>query len=134
MAISDVKTAIATAINTALSIKCYKSIPSIIAELPCAYIVTGEGNYVVNIPMTKSERIFGIFLLFARAEALEDAQARLDAYLLPTGTASMKVAIEATVLSTYGDFLRVISDTGVVPIVHNDISYIGCRWRVSVLI
>ena len=134
MAISDIKTALGSAISTALGVRCYTSVPSVIAELPCSYIQTGEANYIINLPQSKSERIFEVSLLFAKAEALEGIQASLDVYLLPTSTTSMKKAIEGTSLSTYADFLRVVSDTGPLAITHNEQSYIGCKWRVSILI
>ena len=68
MAISDIKTAIATAINTVLGVKCYTSIPSMIAELPCAFIRTADADYNITLPVGNLERILEISLLFARAE------------------------------------------------------------------
>mgnify|MGYP001593289656 FL=1 len=134
MAISDIKTAISSAVSTALGVRCYTSVPSVIAELPCAYIQTGAGNHNINLPGNKSTRSFIVSLIFAKAEALEGIQAKLDTYLLPTGTGSMLVAIEGTSLSSYADFLNVDSDTGPIEIPFADVSYLGCRWTVKVMI
>lgn len=131
--ISDVKTAIKTAIEGALSIRCHTSIPVVFTP-PCAYLQTGPANYQIVFGTTKSERTIIVTLLIARAEDLESAQAKVDAYLMPTGASSMKLAIEQTTLSSYGDFVRVVDDTGVIPLTFNQTEYIGCRWHVVVMI
>ncbi len=134
MAISDIKTAMASAINTALSIKCYTSAPSVIAELPCAYILPRRGDYKVTLPMSNIIIEFEVVLFVGKMADLGDAQATLDGYLLPTGTGSMKAAIEATALSTNASFLRVegFSDYG--GMTYSGTEYLGARWQVTIVI
>lgn len=134
MSIAGVKTTIQTSIQTVFpGLQCFTGFPSAFTP-PCVYIMTGPVTYNVQLMQTKQERTFEITLVVARAEALEDAQAKVEAYLLPTGTTSMQVAIQNASVSTDADFIRAVEDTGVIPLTINATEYIGCKWKAKVMI
>ncbi len=135
MSISGIKTAMQTAIENALTgVKCYVGAPSVIGQLPCVYIIPRRGDYLINMPMGKIQVDFDIVLLLQRGDSLENVQDKLDTYILPSGTGSMKAAIEATALNTNADFLRVTGFSDYGGLTFSDTQYIGCKWQVSVMI
>ena len=133
MTIAGIKSAIKTAIESNLSgIPCYTSVPGS-PEIPCAFITPRSGSYLINFPLSKAQLLFDVTLLFAKGDLLENVQDKIDTYLLPTGTGSMKAAIAAANLSGHADWLRVESfDYG--GYTFSGVEYLGIKWHVQVMI
>lgn len=133
MSIVNIKTAIKTSIESALSIKCYTSVQAS-PNPPCAYILPKSGDYKVTLPMQKMQLELDVVLLLQRGDSLEDVQDTMDTYLLPTGSGSMKAAIDAAILSTDANFLRVngFSEYGVIEF--GGVTFLGCKWHITVII
>jgi hypothetical protein len=133
MSINGVKTAIKTAIEANLTgIPCYTSVPGS-PEIPCAFITPRTGNYLINWPQGKVQIAFDVTLLLAKGDLIENVQDVLDTYLLPTGTNSMKAALELADLTGHADWLRVESfDYG--GYTYSGVEYLGAKWHVQVMI
>ena len=133
MSINGIKTAIKTAIEANLTgIPCYTSVPGS-PEIPCAFITPRTGNYLINWPLGKVQIHFEVTLLFAKGDLLENVQDKLDTYLLPSGSGSMKAAIEAADLTNNADWLRVETfDYG--GYTYSGVEYLGAKWHVQVMI
>jgi hypothetical protein len=138
MSVANIKSAMSSAITNAFSnISCYTSIPSVTSPTvskPSVIIRTGDGNYLINMPLGKVERTFYVDLIVQKGGTIEDAQIALDTYLMPTTNTSMKVAIMATNTSTNADWVRVQSDTGLIALQYGDVTYMGCTWTVKAMI
>ena len=135
--ISDVKAAIQTAIQTNITapdgntIACYTSVPGS-PTAPCFFVVPKTGTYLTNMPNNKVQIEFEVMLLLSKGNALENVQDQLDAYLLPTGTNSVKAAL-VSVPTTYMDWLRVtgFEYSG---FTFSGTEYLGAKWHVIVMI
>ena len=131
--ISDIKQAIQTAIQNNLGITCYTSVIGA-PNPPCAYILPRSGDYLINFPLGKAQIELDVILLLQRGDVLENVQDKLDTYLLPVGTGSMKAAIQQADLSNIADWLRVNSFSDYGGLTFGDTAFIGCKWHVSVMI
>jgi hypothetical protein len=133
MSISGIKTAIKTAIEANLTgIPCYTRVPGS-PEIPCAFVVPKTGSYLINFPGSKVQVEFDVTLLLAKGDLLENVQDKLDTYLLPTGTGSMKAAIMATACAGNADWVRVTGfDYG--GFTFSGVEYLGAKWHVQVMI
>lgn len=133
MSISNIKLAIKEAIEANLpGLACYTSVIGAPSP-PCVYILPRHGDYLIQLPGSKVQVEFEITLLLSKGDALENVQDKLDTYLLPIGSGSMRAALMATNLTGNADWLRVVSfDYG--SYTFSGVEYLGAKWHVQVMI
>lgn len=93
MNVNDVRDAIATQLRTITGLRATSFVPSKI-EPPTAIVSIGAGSYDDTFTGSMTAE-FGVLVLVARADD-RSAQKRLDDYISPTGTTSVKACIDST--------------------------------------
>lgn len=114
-------------------LNCYDRIPGRID--PPAFVVGMPDPLEYNLTYgpTAGTWLFPARLYVARVD-LDNAQTLLDQYIAPTGSMSVKQALEATAVDACWDAITVLSvgDFGEYTIAN--IAYLGCQFQVEVIV
>lgn len=132
MSISSIRTALKTELNKISGMHVYEKVPEKIEQFPACIISPKKGDY--NQQSTESFAItMTVTLLISRWGEIKEAQDKLDSFLMPTGTDSVKAAIEA---SGAGDIVYVASfeDYGGIQFVPGGDVYLGCHFPVTIVV
>ena len=131
--LTGIRQGIGTALESITSLTVKDYVPDSI-EPPTAVVGVVE-NIVYDSTMARGSDTYTIpiFLYVSRVDA-QDSQETLDAYLAPTGSSSIKQAVESdTSLGGACDSVRVVEadNYGVYNI--NNINYIGVEFEVEII-
>ena len=102
-------------------------------EVPCVQVGLPETvSYEVTFGKAKAAYTIPIRLYASRYDP-EEGTASLDSYILPTGSLSIKYAVEAAGATSGWDFCNVSEahDFGAYTI--GDIDYLGCEFTVEIV-
>ncbi len=133
MSISGLRDNIKTALETISGLRAYDTVPDNL-EVPCVFVRPSNGSYdevasaAVWIPR------FEVTLLVARIGDVGESQDALDSYIEPTGTNSIKAAVEAGTYTGNASDVRVTGFRDYGGLVFGGVTYIGVKFDVSVLI
>ena len=131
--LTGIRQGIGTALESITSLTVKDYVPDSI-EPPTAVVGVVE-NIVYDSTMARGSDTYTIpiFLYVSRVDA-QDSQETLDAYLAPTGSSSIKQAVESdTSLGGVCDSVRVVEadNYGVYNI--NNINYLGVEFEVEII-
>ena len=124
MSITNIRTAIASAVNS--TIHCTAVMPTIINP-PCAFPVPKSGNWNVTMPRQVDNVTYELWVILGRQGVIEESQTRLDD-LLDSG--AIKAAVEGGSYGTSASFVQVTGwhDYGSIRV--NETEYIGVRFDI----
>ena len=131
--LTGIRQGIGTALESITSLTVKDYVPDSI-EPPTAVVGVGE-NIVYDSTMARGSDTYTIpILLYVSRVDAQDSQETLDAYLAPTGSSSIKQAVESdTSLGGACDSVRVVEadNYGVYNI--NNINYLGVEFEVEII-
>lgn len=138
MSISNIRSALKQGLQTIDGMHVYEKVPEKIEQFPACVISPKRGDY--NQHFVNSFAInFTVTLLIGRWGDIKEAQDKLDSYLMPTGSLSIKAAIEA---SAAADVVHVYAfeDYGGIQFAsgnqyaNGSEVYLGCHFMVSIFV
>jgi len=132
MSVSGIRRAIAEALEAVSGLRIYQTAPESVNELPAAYILPRIGTYDFTMGGASMVHQFEVIVLVSKGGSLAEAQETLDKYLDPTGTDSIKEAIEDADLGTDADTIRVDGYRDYGGLEYGGTPYIGCKFDISV--
>ena len=129
MNVNDARVALATALGNIAGLRSKAYVPAKI-EPPTAVVSIGSGRYDDDFSGSMTVEM-GVLVLVARADD-RSAQSRLDDYLSPTGTRSVKAAVDAdpTLGGTVGT-ATVVGWSDPAEFEMGGISYVGIEFTVE---
>jgi hypothetical protein len=129
--VTELRTGLATRLATITGLRTAATIPDQINP-PVAVVSIDSVNYDTAFNRGMDEYNFTITVVVGRV-AERIAQNNLDAYCAPTGSGSVKTAIEGDrSLGGKAQTLRVTEMAGVSPVVIGDITYLTAAFAVTV--
>ncbi len=134
MSLSGLRDELKTALTSIVALKgVYDVAPESIAELPAAYVLPIAGDYDLTAGGATMRHLFDVVLLVRSGAKLTQAQDELDGYIDPTGSGSIKAAIEAGTY-THADAIRVTGYSNYGGMAYAGVEYIGARFRLEAYI
>ncbi len=94
MSISGIRDNIKTALGTIPGLMVYDTVPDSLVP-PCAIIIPTGGDYDLTASAGTWMPSFEIIVFVLRAGSPAEGQDSLDGYMEPTGTSSVKAAVES---------------------------------------
>lgn len=138
MSIQGIRDAVKTALETISGLTAKDNAPDTIPALPFAWIAPEMSGRFCEYNITGSASVvkynFVITLLLSKAGIAEPTQESLDDYIVPTGTKSIKAAVEAATFSTHASYALVSEAFEYGGLSYNNNLYIGCKFRVEVIV
>ena len=132
MTLTAIRDGLVTRLETISGLRVYEVAPEVVQELPAVIVNQGEpfAKYDQIMGASDVRYFFEVLLLVASADQ-EQAWADLEPYLGPSGTSSVKTAVDGT-LGGNADWARVTraEKTGKVTLNRN--SYWGATFQVEV--
>ena len=111
MSMAGIRDAIKTAMATVTALKAtFDTVPDNVGEWPVAWVSPLTGSYHEVFDPSKMTHQMEVTCLVSRGGSVSEAQDTMDALLDPGGDAdaSLFAALEATALSTHGDYINVL--------------------------
>lgn len=133
MSIAGIRDAIKTGLSTISGLRAFDTVPDSINELPAAWVLPISGAYDLTAGSTMVMQ-FEVTLLVNRQGSISEAQDTLDGYIAPSGSDSVKAAIETANLGTHADSARVVDFHEYGGLEFGGATYIGVKFTVEVLI
>lgn len=134
MSISGLRIAIKTGLETISGLKAFSTVPDSIGQLPAAYVVPKTGTYDQAASGKVYQLGLEVVLLIRRVADVQQAQDELDPYVQPTGSKSVKAAIQAANYSSHADTLRVSGFRDYGGLEFGGQLYIGAKFDLEVVI
>jgi hypothetical protein len=129
--VTELRTGLATRLGTISGLRTSATIPDQINP-PLAVVSVETITYDEAFSRGLDQYTFMITLLVGRV-AERSAQNSLDSYLAPTGSGSVKTAIEGDrSLGGKAQTLRVTEMSGITPVTLGDVSYLSATFMVTV--
>lgn len=132
MSISSIRAALKTGLQQIEGLHVYDKVPEKIEQFPACVITPKRGDYDLQSTTSFAPELI-VTLLIGRWGEIKEAQDKLDGYLMPTGSLSVKAAIEA---SGAADVVHVASfeDYGGIQFVQGGEVYLGCHFPVTIVV
>jgi hypothetical protein len=130
--LTQIRSDMADRIALITSLNCYDRIPEQIAEPAAVVGMPDPLTYNLTYGPTAGTYQIPVRLYVARVDA-ENAQAILDAYIAPTGSTSIKQALEAGTVSACWHSITVVSVGEFGSYTVGDIAYLGCQFQTEVI-
>ncbi|MDP2731073.1 MAG: hypothetical protein Q8O55_11425 [Dehalococcoidales bacterium] len=131
MSISALRDTLKTGLETISGLKVYDTVPDAIGQLPAFFMLPKSGDY----DQAASGQFYRLMLegtlLIRRVSEVQQAQDSLDSYLQPTGSSSVKAAIEAVDYSTDADVVRVSGFRDYGGLEFAGQQFIGCKFDIE---
>jgi len=138
MSITGIRDAIKTSLATITGLTALDNAPDTVPALPCAWIAPEMSGRFCEYNVTGSASVlrmsFVVTLLLTKAGVAPASQEALDAYIVPTGDSSIKAKVEAATLSTHASYALVSEAYEYGGLEYNGNLYIGCKFRVEVIV
>lgn len=138
MSITGIRDAIETSLATISGLAALDNAPDTVPALPVAWVAPEMGGRFCEYNITGSSSViklhFIVTLLVTKAGIADATQEALDDYIVPTGDKSIKAKVEAATLSTHASYALVSEAFDYGGLEYNSVLYIGCKFRVEVIV
>ncbi len=134
MSIAGIRDAIKTGLETITGLTAFDTVPDSVNKLPTAWVLPLSASYDLTASDSSMVLHCVVVVILGRQGDIQAAQDTLDTYILPTGSTSVKAALEAANLSTHADVLRVTGFRDYGGMEFGGQQYIGCKFDVDVWI
>lgn len=129
--LTQLRSGLATRLGTISGLRTAATIPDQVNP-PVAIVSVDSISYDTSYARGMDEYALTVTVIVGRVNE-RTAQSNLDAYLAPTGAASIKTAIEADrTLGGVAQTCRVTDMRGISPVVIGDITYLAAAFAVTV--
>lgn len=134
MSIAGIRDAMKTGLQTINALRgVYDTVPDSINEYPAAFILPISGDYDLDAGGNWLPN-FEVTLLIRRQGDVQDAQDTIDGFIAPSGSGSVKAAIEAADYGSHASSVRVARFKDYGGLLFAGVTYIGCKFDVEVLV
>ncbi len=133
MTIAGIRDAIKTALETITGLRAYDTVPDTVNELPVAWVIPRSGSYDYTVGNNMVMQ-FEVTVLVSRQGSISEAQDKLDGYILPTGSGSVKAVVDAAILSTHAQAIRVTDFREYGGLEFGGAIYAGVKFGVEVIV
>jgi len=131
MALSDIRAAMGTALSAVPNLRVRELIPALVTP-PMAVVSPSSIEYDLNAKNGVSRYLFTVTVFVVKADD-RAAQLRVDPFVAPTGTGSIKAALEADrTLGGVVNTLRVTDVNNYSSADANDVLYLAVDFQVEV--
>ncbi len=131
MALSDIRAAMGTALSAVPNLRVRELIPALVTP-PMAVVSPSSIEYDLNAKNGVSRYLFTVTVFVVKADD-RAAQLRVDPFVAPTGTGSVKAALEADrTLGGVVNTLRVTDVNNYSSADANDVLYLAVDFQVEV--
>ncbi len=134
MSIAGIRDAIKAGLEAITGLTAFDTVPDSINKLPAAWVLPLSASYDLTASNSSMVLHCVVVVMLGRQGDIQAAQDTLDTYILPTGSTSVKAALEATNLSSHADVLRVTGFRDYGGMEFGGQQYIGCKFDVDVWI
>ncbi len=134
MSIAGIRDAIKTGLETITGLTAFDTVPDSVNKLPTAWVLPLSASYDLTASDSSMVLHCVVVVILGRQGDIQAAQDTLDTYILPTGSTSVKAALEATNLSSHADVLRVTGFRDYGGMEFGGQQYIGCKFDMDVWI
>lgn len=130
--LTDIREDLALRLAEIHGLNVYATIPDSIEEPACVIGMPDPAVFNLTYGPTGVTYTIPVRLYVARVDSME-AQALIDPYIAPTGTASIKQAVEATTVDACWQVVVVtqVADFGAYQI--GGLDYLGCEFQTEVI-